>query len=787
VLRYQILHLDGRSITDISPGAFHGLHDVRWLFMERNRLRMLGKHSLDGLGPSLKVLALSNNAIADIHPGAFAHLGGLTHLYLERHQLSQLRPGTFEGLAGLQALFMQTGSLAQLDEGALQGPQGLGEFYLAGNPMASIVDCNERKKICDKPNCDFERDSCGWTGSNVTPGSDVVSIDWERSQVISITRMWHDHSTGRGQFMWIKGRLNERVWALTSPPMDSQRPLWFSFWYRRDTAFYARGRVMHSSLMVEFQENGSWPAGGLGAGGNAPSDGPEAEGPANEWPAGRYHEAPAEQDGFWQHATVYLPAGATAVRIVVRIRGYGTVAIDDVEFSRPDNCARHLQALRDGTERLRDLERAQQAGPGCFPCRCSGLPPQRRLETCAAASALGYESLDLSQAGISSINSNAFAGLEGLRRLDLRRNRLTRIERGVFNLPRLQELLLYGNPIATLELCGGWSPDDCSDRLEDLYNFSDFVQSHTEPRCFPCSCSGDAAALRLETCTAGTLLGYTTVDLHRGNITSLAPDAFEGMRELRTLDLRWNRLQYLEPGTFSSLDGLGLLLVSSNRVQELRPGTFEGLSRVTSLYLEENPILGLEPGVFRGLLSLSSLSIGSIMVEELAPGVLSGLPKLKDFWMTETPLRRILPGAFQGMGRMRRVWLRANIMLRRVEPGAFDGLGNATLLNLENCSLQQIEPGTFRNMSKLQELKLPLNQIKELNASMLEGVGTTMWRLNLSSNNISTVASGALDGFPHLRELDVRSNPIVKSMPSCGEGAAWNCAGFLEELYRAGA
>ncbi|NXN40742.1 LRC26 protein, partial [Rhinoptilus africanus] len=100
------LWLGYNFITALGPRSFPPLPGLRLLSLPHNRLGMIHRQALLGLG-ALQELDLSNNHLTVLTPETFLPLPSLVTLNLGSNRLEGLEPGVLRFLPQLQALFLQ--------------------------------------------------------------------------------------------------------------------------------------------------------------------------------------------------------------------------------------------------------------------------------------------------------------------------------------------------------------------------------------------------------------------------------------------------------------------------------------------------------------------------------------------------------------------------------------------------------------------------------------------------------------------------------------------------------
>ena len=180
-------------------------------------------------------------------------------------------------------------------------------------------------------------------------------------------------------------------------------------------------------------------------------------------------------------------------------------------------------------------------------------------------------SLDLSDEGITSLQSGDFAGLTGLAQLVLEDNELTGLPSDLLDdLSALDKLNLKNNDLSAL------SAGD----FDDLGSLSELY------------------------------LG--------GNRLSAVPaDVISGLSGLEILGLADNQLSALGPDDFSGLSSLEVLFLGGNQLSSLPADVFSGLSALQELWLGDNQLTSLPHGVFSGLSALAALNLSGNSTDPL--------------------------------------------------------------------------------------------------------------------------------------------------------------------------
>ncbi|MCY3793286.1 MAG: leucine-rich repeat protein [Gammaproteobacteria bacterium] len=135
------------ALSDIAPGAFHGLPGLRRLHIDGHRIGVFRAGTFEGM-PGL--LDLQINSFGGFHPegvrphvtrlepDAFSGLGSLRRLVLQRHHLGNLKAGVVSGLPRLKVLALPRNELRSVAPGALDGLAELRKVYLEQNRLGTL-------------------------------------------------------------------------------------------------------------------------------------------------------------------------------------------------------------------------------------------------------------------------------------------------------------------------------------------------------------------------------------------------------------------------------------------------------------------------------------------------------------------------------------------------------------------------------------------------------------------------------------------------------------------------
>ena len=295
-----------------------------------------------------------------------------------------------------------------------------------------------------------------------------------------------------------------------------------------------------------------------------------------------------------------------------------------------------------------------------------------------------------------------------------------------------------------------------------------------------------------------------------GDLSTLLPDMFRDLSSLKILNLiekEWPRPQKpLSLGVFNGLSALekltldtlsltpgifqGLSSVKHLHVRGLKtllPGTFHGLSSLENLNLRRNKLTSISVGAFDGLFALKKLDLSEQIVgniigigfESLPPGVFNGLGSLEILYLEDSGLKSLSVGVFDGLPSLKELDISGGMLLldceeggtKELPPGVFNGLSALERLDLSQNRLMSLPPGIFNGLSSLKELNLSLQagifweiaeDIGSISLGVFDNGLSALENLNLRRINLQSVASGAFNNLPSLKELNLRENKLSR-------------------------
>lgn len=245
--------------------------------------------------------------------------------------------------------------------------------------------------------------------------------------------------------------------------------------------------------------------------------------------------------------------------------------------------------------------------------------------------------LKLGNNQITTVYSNSFTGLVGLRELDLSGNRIPMLPLGIFDpLGHLETLLLTNNEI-----------------------------HHIESTPFH-SCRN-----------------LRTLDIANNLLSHVSAHWFVPTTKLLVLKLAHNRIKTIEAQTFNPLQELVELDLKENHLSFLRNNMFTSCRSLKKLNLTRNPLRRLaSPGTpFAGLTTLRQLDLTGCCIADLVLSASSPLPALTELYLGGNLLRTLRQRSFEAAAGLQKLDLDDNI-ITTVQGGALSSLSSLRSLNL---------------------------------------------------------------------------------------------------------
>ncbi|KAL2309624.1 hypothetical protein Nmel_005839, partial [Mimus melanotis] len=207
-----------------------------------------------------------------------------------------------------------------------------------------------------------------------------------------------------------------------------------------------------------------------------------------------------------------------------------------------------------------------------------------------------------------------------------------------------------------------------------------------------------------------------------------------------------------------------LLDLQNNKITEIKEGDFKNLKNLHALILVNNKISKISPLAFAPLKKLERLYLSKNNLKELP----ENMPKsLQEIRAHENEISKLRKAVFNGLNQVIVLELGTNpIKSSGIENGAFQGMKRLSYIRIADTNITSIPKGKKSN-SHFRDL----HGYNVVNSTQLGK--KILWklfsRLGLSFNSISSVENGSLNNVPHLRELHLNNNELVRVPSGLGD------------------
>ncbi|XP_013138305.1 PREDICTED: slit homolog 2 protein-like [Papilio polytes] len=372
------------------------------------------------------------------------------------------------------------------------------------------------------------------------------------------------------------------------------------------------------------------------------------------------------------------------------------------------------------------------------------------------------QTLDLSHNELTSqwINKGSFVGLLRMVILNLSYNRLTKIDRYMFqDLYSLQKLNLEHNEITNIE----------EHAFIELRNLHSLTLSHNKLSHLHTHLFTDLHVLhelfidnnKIRHIDENAFDNMTTIeDLGlNDNLMSSIPSSIRKLRSLRSLDIGNNNISHLSRDHFRGLSELFGLRLVDNKVTYLNEDTFEHLPQLQVLNLASNKIKHVTPGCFRKNINLKLLRMDGNEITSF-DGIFSTLNNL--VWLNMSA-NKIVSFDFKSFPNSLE-WL--DMHMNHIESFLNDDLyytGNIKLLDLSHNNISQL---TVTSIPKtVEKLYLNDNYIQHIQVATFSKL-QRLSMVTLNNNKLVQLDMNAfrldqIDEDSDLPEFFISGNPFV--------------------------
>uniref|UniRef100_A0A674GCU6 Decorin n=1 Tax=Taeniopygia guttata TaxID=59729 RepID=A0A674GCU6_TAEGU len=203
-----------------------------------------------------------------------------------------------------------------------------------------------------------------------------------------------------------------------------------------------------------------------------------------------------------------------------------------------------------------------------------------------------------------------------------------------------------------------------------------------------------------------------------------------------------------------------LLDLQNNKITEIKEGDFKNLKNLHALILVNNKISKISPLAFAPLKKLERLYLSKNNLKELP----ENMPKsLQEIRAHENEISKLRKAVFNGLNQVIVLELGTNpIKSSGIENGAFQGMKRLSYIRIADTNITSI-PKVLHPL-----LNFTLMATKSARLMLKVSLDSPTWQ-SLSFNSISSVENGSLNNVPHLRELHLNNNELVRVPSGLGD------------------
>lgn len=367
--------------------------------------------------------------------------------------------------------------------------------------------------------------------------------------------------------------------------------------------------------------------------------------------------------------------------------------------------------------------------------------------------------LNINYNRIKALPKNILMSVSQLEELELSYNLITEIPDGTFqNFVNLRKLNLRGNNLPQLS----------SDRLRTSNAILEFLDV------------GNNEIFRITKMDFPRLI---SLSLDRNKLSTLSPDNFDHLTNLKHLNLSGNRLERLFPDSFIKINGLlnldlshnlltyitpqkflnlTVLYLNNNRLKELRESYFKNMNNLKSLYLAHNGMSEIEKGTFDNLPLLTYLDLCNNELTSFRSEIFRNVNSLEDLNLSNNYITYLYPNSFRIHTKLKRINLDSN-RLSFLPTEILSSLDSLQHVTLSRNSLKSLQAFDFANLPNLRIVELQENEISRVDDKSFQNSSQLHW-IYLRDNFISSLSSMTFKGINRLN-LDLSGNHL-NSLPN---------------------
>lgn len=259
--------------------------------------------------------------------------------------------------------------------------------------------------------------------------------------------------------------------------------------------------------------------------------------------------------------------------------------------------------------------------------------------------------------------------------------------------------------------------------------------------------------------------------------SSLAPESFRQLIELRELTIEYCKIGNLSDSAFTGLRELRNLTIRTHNTDwstmslEITPTAFTTVQNLERLDLSENNMLAFPEGALCSLRNLEYLNMTGNRMRDISHFQFSTAHRhptekcgdnILILDLSRNLIDTIPPGLLSGLRRLQKLYLQGN-GLNSVADRALEGLISLTTMRFSDNQLTSLPPELFSDTKELKEIYLNNNTITVLAPGLFSDL-LQLLVLDLSYNELTSdwINTSTFSGLKRLVFLDFSHNRVSK-------------------------
>ncbi|KAL5285669.1 Gp150 family protein [Megaselia abdita] len=399
-------------------------------------------------------------------------------------------------------------------------------------------------------------------------------------------------------------------------------------------------------------------------------------------------------------------------------------------------------------------------------------------------------SVNLTNVGLTSINPNTFVSNHKLRMLTISGNDLISMthEKYLLKSTNIEEIDLSRNNLKQLK-------PTAFDQLRIVYYIN---LAHNGLVDLPAGLFDNVETIEelnlshnLLTTLPHNIFNRTALTILHLHNNDIGEDLKFGNSDLQVLDLSYNSIKKIHHGMFDKMEGLTNLNLKGNGIQKIAPDSFLALRKLRHIDLSTNSfdqISGLiffkntELNVIRmgdnaqltelppdgfvsstGDFTVYLFDLNSCAISSLGENTFASMPYLVTLRLAWNNIANLDKNTFIHLKKLTELDL-SNNLINRLDNSTFVNNEGITKLNLAGNTIRKLSVDLFAPFEKLKELDISECELSSLlvdnNGDKKYKFFDTLRYLNVSFNQIKTLAKTDVEGFKNLKTIDFTNNPI---------------------------